>query len=358
MKKGFYTTALLLLGLVLVPVSVAQEVVTPDTNVETEKRAQTGMKFLALSVDARAAALGGAVTADFVGSSASMFYNPASMAFMPGQFHANLGQTQFISDITYNIGSIAFKPSTGNYGVFGLSVTSVDYGEFIGTSRANNQEGFIETGNFKPTALAVGLGYARAFSDRFSAGVHVKYALQDLGKGFPISTGSGDLPASAGDIATTADYSANTVAFDFGVVYATGFRSLILAFSARNFAPEQTYVRERFELPLTFNIGLAMNLMDLTSLDPSTHALNVQVDARRPRDFNEHIRLGLEYGFREIVFLRGGLEQLGISGEEQGVSLGAGLQYQINNIRFGADYAWTDFGVFSDVHRFRLQFGL
>ena len=353
MKKCFYTQTLLLaLVLVLVPAALGQTIVTPDTQVETQKRGQTGLKFLSNSVDARATALGGAVMAELNGSSVSMFYNPASMAGMAGTFHVGLGSLEFITDINYNIASASYRPSGGNYGVFGLSIISVDYGDFIGTIRANNKAGFVETGTFAPTALAIGLGYARSFTDRFAMGFHVKYALQDIGEGFATSQ-----DFDTGAVATTEDYDINTIAFDFGVVYATGFRSLTLGFSARNFSRELTYVRENFELPLTMQFGISMNLLDFTSLNPATHALTLHADATRPRDFVEHLKLGLEYSFLNIFSLRGGFAQLGVSSEEQGINLGAGLHYNVNNLNFGADYTYTDFGLFGDVNRVSIQVG-
>lgn len=355
MKKCYLRTLMLVLALTLAPAVYGQQTVTPDTNVETEKRAQTGFKFLSTSVDARAAALGGALTAELNGSSVSMFYNPASMAGMDGKFHATLSQLQFIAEIDYNIASMAYRPGGGNYGVFGLSITSVDYGEFFGTIRANNEAGFIETGTFSPTALAVGVGYARSFSDRFSAGIHIKYAFQDFGGTFATSTTGGPV-STISDVVTSESYDQGTIAVDFGIVYATGFRSLVFAMSTRNFSQELTYVRENFELPLTFQIGLAMNMIDFTSLNPDDHSLMVHIDAQRPRDFTEHIRFGMEYTFLGIVSLRGGFEQLGVS-DEQGVSLGGGLKYDAGNMRFGANYAWTDFGLFGSVNRFGLQIG-
>ena len=355
MKKCYLRTLMLALALTLAPAVYGQETVTPDTNVETKKRAQTGFKFLSTSVDARAAALGGALTAELYGSSVSMFYNPASMARMDGTFHATLSQLQFIAEIDYNIASVAYRPGGGNYGVFGLSITSVDYGDFIGTIRANNEAGFIETGTFSPTALAVGVGYARTFSDRFSAGAHIKYAFQDFGGTFATSTTGGPV-SSPSDIVTSESYDQGTIAVDFGIVYATGFRSLVFAMSTRNFSQELTYERENFELPLTFQIGLAMNMIDFTSLNPDDHSLMVHVDAQRPRDFTEHVRFGVEYTFLGIVSLRGGFEQLGVA-DEQGVSLGGGLKYEASNMRFGANYAWTDFGLFGSVNRFGLQIG-
>ncbi len=353
-QRYFFLTVMLAVLVVMGTSSSAygQAGLTPDTEVTTDKRAQTGMKFLSTSLDARASAIGSALTAEMVGSSTSMFYNPASMGFMQGRGHVAVGNLGYIADINYNQFSAAFRPSGGNYGVVGVSFVNVDYGDFIGTVRANNESGFVETGTYSPTAMAVGLGYARSFSDRFSAGANVKLVFQDLGTGF--ATGQN---FDTGEILTTDDYSARTLAYDFGIVYATGFRSLVIGMSARNFAQELTYVRERFELPLTFQIGLAMDVVDFTSLNPDMHNLKLHVDAQRPRDFTEHVRFGLEYTFMGLVSLRGGFEQMGVS-EEQGFSAGAGLRYTLGTLRVGADYAYTDFGVFGSINRIGIQLGL
>ena len=38
----------------------------------------------------------------------------------------------------------------------------------------DNDQGFIDTENFYPSALAIGLGYGRALSESFSVGGQVK----------------------------------------------------------------------------------------------------------------------------------------------------------------------------------------
>ena len=58
-------------------------VVAQDDGLGTDKLAQTGMKFLSFSPDARAAALGDAITAK-TGGASSLFYNPAGMARIEG----------------------------------------------------------------------------------------------------------------------------------------------------------------------------------------------------------------------------------------------------------------------------------
>src|SRR3989337_112068 len=90
---------------------------------QRQKLAQTGMKFLNVSLDARANAFGDAVTSLETNSSA-MFYNPAGMARFGGIADVSLGTTKFIADINYYNASVAFAPFNGDYGVLGFSFGS------------------------------------------------------------------------------------------------------------------------------------------------------------------------------------------------------------------------------------------
>lgn len=316
---------------------------------QQDKRAQTGMKFLATSIDARSAALGNAVTA-VDGMYASLFYNPAGLAAQQNFVTAGASQVQFIADIDYNIAGMSFAPRGGRYGVIGISLLHVDYGAMQETIRANNDDGFVDLGTFSPSAYSIGVGYARALTDRFSIGGHVKYASLDLGSPVDERGGDGSL--------TRVDAKEGVLAYDFGMLYKTGFRSLNFAVTARNFSPEVTFVEESFELPLELRIGFAMDLVDLTSLDQNMHSLLLVVDTNKPRDFTEQINLGAEYGFMNTLFLRAGYTQ---PADEQGVSLGVGVQQSVRGVGFGADYAYTDFGVFNQfgkVHRLSLRFSI
>jgi len=142
-----------------------------DGDLGTDKLAQTGMKFLSFSPDARAAALGDAFTAK-TGGASSLFYNPAGMARLEGM-NVVVGLTQWIADITYNAGGFAYA---SNAGVFGVSYMSVDYGELQGTTRSSSDAGYEDTEKFTPTASVIGLGYAFAPTDRFSVGGQIKFA--------------------------------------------------------------------------------------------------------------------------------------------------------------------------------------
>src|SRR5690606_15373 len=144
MKRSF-VAAMMTCAIALIPMA---DVYGQQTGNESGTRlAQTGMNFLSVSLSARAAGMGDAMTAQ-EGSAISMFYNPAGMASMPAQAQVSVGQVQWIGETKYFYGSVAYRPSRGAYGTFGLFVTSADYGEFIGTIRADNPSGYIDTGVF------------------------------------------------------------------------------------------------------------------------------------------------------------------------------------------------------------------
>lgn len=344
MKNFVYIT--ILAGTLLsasVPAAFAQEV---DTGMgERQKLAQTGMKFLSVSVDARAAAMADAMTAQ-EGSSISMFYNPAGMAHMENFVHASGGQVSWIADIRFDAASVAFRPAGGAFGVFGVSIIAADYGDLIGTIRADNDRGYQDVGDFSPSAMSVGLGYAKALTDRFSVGGNVKYVRESLGASVMRVDASG---------METKDFAKSAPAFDFGILYRTGVRSVNFAMSVRNFAQELTYAEESFELPLTFRVGISMDLMDLTSVNREMHAFRMAVEAVRPRDFSEHVQVGGEYLFMNTLALRAGYA---FPLDEQGVNLGGGLQREISGIGFGFNYAYTNFGTFGAVNRLGLQLSL
>ena len=140
---------------------------------ETQKLAQTGMKFLNVGLTARQTALADAFTSVESGSE-SMFYNPSGMSRMKRAADVSLGMVQWIGDIQHYYVAAAFAPWDGDYGVLGLSFQFTDYGEVEATIRANNDQGYLDVGTIKPNASSFGLTYAKAISDRFAVGGTVK----------------------------------------------------------------------------------------------------------------------------------------------------------------------------------------
>lgn len=341
--RVFTAVFLLLLGL-SVPPSFGQDNVEDQLvdKPERTKLGQTGMQFLSVSLTPKASALGNAVTAVGMSSNA-MFYNPAAMAFMQPAVDVSFGQNQWITDIKYIYGAGAFR--LGNLGTFGVNVLSVDHGVVETTVRAENDKGYIDTGNIKPSALAAGVSYARALTNRFAVGGNIKYAQQDLGVATLEQAGEGSEEVED-------ELKKSTAVFDFGVLYQTGFRSLNFAVNVRNFSGELQYAEHNFELPLNFRIGMSMDLLDLTTINQDLHSFVLSVDATHPRAYKEQLKVGGEYSFMNVLALRGGYTY---PTDEENLNLGAGFQLPVDNYTIGFDYAYTDFGIFNSVHRLGVQ---
>ena len=342
MKRFISSLLLVLVAALQVQTADAQDEQPDVLEHPRDKRAQTGMQFLSVSMSPRAAAMADAMVASVDVGSMAMFYNPAAMATLEGG-DLNVGTFEWIADINYNGASIGFTPSGGRYGTFAVTAVSVDYGDIEGTIRSSNEQGYEKIGTFSPTALALGFGYARSFSDRFSVGGGVRYVHQDLGSSVMDSD------------RTTQENSVSTPVFDFGVLYRTGFRSLNLGMAARNFSPTVTYEEEAFETPLLLTAGASMDMLDVFAPTMSAnHGLLINAEAGHPRSYDEQVRIGGEYQFMNILFLRAGYA---FPNDEQGLNLGAGVNVDVSGLSFGADYAYSQFGDLGDVNRIGLHVG-
>ena len=204
----------------------------------------------------------------------------------------------------------------------------------------------MDIGTYSPTALALGVSYAKALSDKFSIGGDIRYVYQNYGDGHVVGGDYINMETKKIDI--------DVLAFDFGVLYKTGFKSLNLGMSMRNFSSEIKFVEEGFQLPLSFKLGLSMNLFDIFEIDPNSHSFLFAVDAEHPRDNKEMLHLGAEYTFINILSLRAGYITPKIN--EAGINAGVGLKYSLGGINLGIDYAYTEFNVFNSVHRIAINF--
>ncbi|MBW6458471.1 MAG: PorV/PorQ family protein [FCB group bacterium] len=311
---------------------------------EYKKIAQTGFQFLSVRSDARANGMAGALNAVECGS-AAIFYNPATMAYMPKTVDLTASYNMWIAGIKHNSFSGAYSLSNGRYGTVAFSVASVNYGEIEGTEFWGNDQGYIETGLIYPTAMQAGVGYAIALSTKFSIGGQVRWAGQNLGKSNVMIEDRQEGTTSV----ETRQHVANALAFDFGTYFKTGWKSFVFGMSVRNFSGEVTYEEESFQLPLTFTMGVAMNLLDFLKEPVQGHSLLLSIDASHPRSYPEYIDVGLEYTMMDAFFVR-----LGYMGnrDERGLTFGAGVE--VAGIM--VDYSYTPFGIFNNSQCFTLRY--
>ena len=304
-----------------------------------KKVAQTGLQFLKVDVNPRAVAMGGAFT--MIGNDASaLFYNPAGIAAMRSNFDVFASRTQWIADISLNAGAVMMN--LGTLGSVGISFVSTDYGDIIGTRVAATEQGYEETGLVDVSEYAVGFAYARQMTDKFTMGGQIKYASQNLGESL--------IPK--GEVTETITNKVTGLAYDFGTIFYPGFRSLRMGMDIRNFSPQFKYQETAFELPLTFSIGMAMNIFDFMPSLQETQSLVVAVDAIHPRDYTERLHVGGEYWYMDMLALRAGYK---FNYDEESLSAGIGIKYLIEG-EYGIkiDYSYSEMAIFDAVNRFSI----
>ncbi len=324
------------LNLILIIICIGFICMTPLYSA-INKTAQTGLQFLKIDMGARAAAMGGSYL--MVGEDASaIFYNRAGLARMENKYSFFATQTNWIADINYIAGSLA--ANFQNIGTFGLSYVAADYGDDIVGTRydATTEQGYILTGNLDVGAYGIGLTYAKSLTNKFSIGGQIKYVYQHLG----------DNQLSAGN---TVKNEVSGVAYDFGTIFYPGFKSFRFGMAIRNFSPEFKYVEEGFELPLTFIIGFAMDVLDI--MGEHQNNLLISLDATHPRDYSERIHLGAEYLFMDMISLRGGYK---FNYDTEGLSAGVGLQKEIGTMKVDVGYSYSEFEYFDAVNRISFGF--
>ncbi len=308
------------------------------------KTAQSTMNFLLVGTSPRACALGEAFTAIGSGSE-SMFYNPSGLTSMNTEFDITLNYTSWIADINYLSGAAAWN--LGLYGVVGINLLTVNYGDIKGTSlvspgeSANYPLGYKDNGNLSNVgAYSVGLSYAKAISEAFSIGGNVKIAGQNLGES---------------DFGTSVKQNnAAKLVFDAGVSYATGFKGFTFGMSIRNFSTSLKREEIDEQLPLLFSLGAAINLMDVLDEEyAESNSVLLAVDFLHPNNYSERVNIGVEYKFQQMVAARFGYQT---NRDIASWSTGVGFNSSISDYDFEVSYSYSQFDFFDNVQRISLNF--
>jgi hypothetical protein len=308
-----------------------------------KKVGQAGMQFLKIGVGARAVAMGESFTA--IGRDVNaIFWNPAGLAYVTDR-EVTFSHTNWIADISHE--AVAAAMNFGRVGVFGVSFVTMNYGDFhyssvdlTGASEYGYTGGKRFGGDtFNVGEYAVGLAYSRSFTEKFSLGARVQYVYQSLGNSDVVIRGK----------EYNVKNEVSEVAFDFGTLYYTGIKDLRLGMSVQNFSQDMKYQLEEFPMPLTFRVGLAMNMMSWWGMEDDQN-LTLSVDALHPRDYTERVHVGMEYWLQDFIALRGGYK---FNYDEEGLTAGAGINYSMSGFGLLLDYAYGSFGdAFGSVHRF------
>jgi hypothetical protein len=83
------------------------------------------------------------------------------------------------------------------------------------------------------------------------------------------------------------------------------------------------------------------------------HRLTLAVDGINAIDYTVYGSMGMEYGFREIGFVRAGMR---LGHDTAGMSAGGGLRYPLNlGLTLLVDYAIVDYGILEVTHQFSMS---
>lgn len=300
----------------------------------------SGAHFLSISPDARYAGMANTAVSLVHSTAMGVFYNPASLVLVDGA-SASFGSVDWFADIDYT--SAALSSPIGRWSV-GLHYRSLDTGP-IAITTVDEQGGTGSTYAWKDMAL--GVSAARFLADRFSFGASLYFISESISE-FGLS--------------------ANAVGVDLGTLYVTGFRSLRIGMSVKNFGPEMIIKDEEgkiaefedyadgeilpekeayrpFHMPLQFQVGISYDFLESSD----SHNLTVALDGVHPNDSFERLSVGVEYDYRGLIFMRGGFYSM----HDTALNM-AGVGARVAG--FGVDYAISNYRLLGLVHQFTISF--
>lgn len=315
-----------------------------------DRAGEAGASELLVNPWGRSSGWGGANTAGATGLEA-MNLNVAGLAYVRGTQLAYTN-TRWLEGTDISINSAGFANRMGeNGGVLGVSIMSMSFGD-IDITDYNNPDGGL--GTFSPNFFNIGVAYSKNFSNTISGGAVVRFVNQSI-----------------------SNVSANGIAIDAGVNYVTGDRDqLKFGITLRNVGPPMKYsgnglsdryqdpstekeltISQRsneFELPSMVNIGLSYDFHlglgeDAMPDELSEHRLTLAGNFTSNSFTKDQIRLGVEYGFKEMFMIRTGyVYESDITDDEaaqtasRGLSFGATIEVPIGKSgnTFGIDYSY------------------
>lgn len=316
-----------------------------------DKSGTSAAPELLIPVGARDLAMGGASLAITYGVDA-IYWNPAGLARGKSSSEAVFTHMNYIADIGVNYAAVS--SSFEGFGTLGFSLKALSFGEFeITTSDVPDGTGQM----FSPTYVTLGLTYSRLLTDRISIGFTTNLISERIDR-----------------------VSATGVAFNFGVQY-SGFANvagLSIGVAAKNIGPGLKFdgpglLREALatdnlrppsfykveaqtdELPSTIELGIAY-----AYVLEERHTLTGSSLFQNNNFSDDEYKLGLEYGFDNTLFIRGGYvisQESRANSNIYGSSFGAGVHYPVSGLDITIDYAFRSVKFLDENHMFSVKLG-
>jgi len=327
-------------------------------------------EFLLLGAGARGTALGGAYAA-LATDVTAMYYNPAGLAQL-ARPSVMLSTSRYIADTKYTWAGIAF-PMAGGVRSVGISLGSFGFGDQPIYTLAD-PDGNGRTYSVRQTFISGTL--SQNFSDRFSAGVTLKFindrlgtakasgVAVDFGTNFHASVGARPIRASfvIQNLGTNLQHSGEDLIV--GVTRQPPLGTVDVPQEPQSAALSTS----SWTLPVLFRVGVALDLV----AQGSNH-LTLLSEFTQPNNTKPGAGAGFEWAMQNIgqrgfsVAARGsytlqpdnkvndlviGMPTKEASGTftADGLSLGGGLEYARGQTRLGFDYAWKSLGTLGSIN--------
>ena len=299
-----------------------------------------GATFLKIGVGARQVALGSAVTT-LSGDPNQMFWNPAGIALEDSKTSISLNHNEWL--LTMNHDALAFAHDVKGVGTIGVGIIYVGLSDIVANRdvapipELESRQADKATGaTYSFYNMALNLTLSHKFTDKLALGASLKFIREKID-----------------------DQGANSIAGDFGVVYNTGWNDLTLGATLMNLGGDMVYYNSDFgaPIPLTFAMGASF-----TIAKQENSQIRGLLDLTKRQDSEQLYFTGMEWNLMKRLALRGGYkfnfsgkkDALGIKDTDEGFSMGAGLKLPISGTEFVIDYAYTDFDILDNTHRFTL----
>jgi predicted porin len=323
---------------------------------DASRKGTTGADELLIPVGARSIATGGAFLANITGLEA-LYYNPAGLSQGQGT-EAMFSFTTYLADI--NVSYFALGSNIGDFGSLALSVKTLSFGN-IPVTTVDNPDG---TGaNYSPGYITAGVTYAKIITDRVCVGVNAKVISETIADvsatGFAVDFGvqyrfpsNLSIGCAVKNIGTNMSFSGNSLQYSTSL-------------NGSNIGSPSAYYNvptEEFQLPSYFELSTAYDYSFNTE-----NKLMVGATFRNNNVTDDEMKVGLEYGFRNMFFVRGGyshsIENTSgklVSNVNEGFTFGAGINYSFaDGMNFILDYSYQQVWEFPNPnHTFTIKLGM
>ena len=313
---------------------------------QVTKTGTTAAKFLSIGIGPRANAMGGAFTS-VANDVSALYWNPAGAASLT-EYEAMFTYTSLFKDLDINLNYAAVVIPAGSIGNFGVAVTTLDYGDMNVTTELY-PEGTGE--KFSASSYAFALSYARNITESFTAGITIKYISEKI-----FNSSANGFAVDIGTIFNSPFYGIkfSSIITNYGSKLQIAGEDLLVRHDSdptrkgNNESVDAYYKTEKFELPLKLQIGLSKDFQLFED-----QRFTIAVDATHPNDNSEYVNVGGELALFDNIFcLRGGYKTLFLEDSQEGLTLGAGLNYTLGILTIGIDYAFQKYNFLGDIHSF------